>query len=226
MPPCVCVCECACVVCIYRRSVTWKRHPAKQSADKRIDEQERRTKRPNKRIFFLLSHCTFIKRFIIFQAFSDSLRPICATQKQHTGTSMHRHAIHRHRHAQSARMNILFYFFEWRGQLLWICYVYMCVCHIYIACVNIWMNNGTYQRPPHLPTHPQSSPHCIYELRKELKLLFWRVLLRSSSRFWRLFVCNGYVALSGIIEPLIIYAAHPLQVCTRLKQKSRTDLLD
>lgn len=148
----------------------------------RFEEQERRTKRPNKRIFFffLLSHCTFIKRFIIFQAFSDSLRPICATQKHR---HKHRHAIHTHTygHTQSARMNILFYFFEWRGQLLWICFVYMH--HIYIACVNIWMNNGTYQRPPRLPpSHiPYTAPMCIYELRKELKLLFWRVLLRSSS---------------------------------------------
>lgn len=60
-----------------------------------------------------LSHCTFIKRFIISQAFSDSLRPIlCETETQILSHKHARTCAHMHKHAQSAQMNILFYFFD------------------------------------------------------------------------------------------------------------------
>lgn len=91
-----------------------------------------------------LSHCTFIKRFIIFQAFSDSLRPIlCETETQILSHKHARTCAHMHKHAQSAQMNILFYIFDWRGQLLWICYICLSVYIYHIAYIYIYTHTYT-----------------------------------------------------------------------------------
>lgn len=150
----------------------------------RFEEQERRTKRPNKRIFFfLLSHCTFIKRFIIFQAFSDSLRPICATQKhRQVQACTDMQYTHTRTHTKCSNEHFVLFLRVTRPTFMNMFCIYAPYTYISRALISEWITALISEHHASPPLHiPHTAPMCIYELRKELKLLFWRVLLRSSS---------------------------------------------